>query len=294
MRRSTGVVLLAAALVAAVAVDVPAVAAPAPDVRASVSTWDAAAARLGSAGSLWEPMRVAGLERSRRITVIGDGITVSSRLVTGGETFAGTTYGRGRRQVQVAQKWAATGWSAEPVVSTSRALVGTTRVAIGRRTQKVVVPVRIYADCVPQPAAANPRPVPPRTRCSRADVRRFGGTAELTAQSPTALAGPGATTIVLTSTGLTYAQLLATVRSLQQVVGSPALGAGSAQMIGMCRQMVTGVMTADAARAFAESNGYLLRVGSVDGVPLALTMDYRPDRFTVAIVADAVTGCSYG
>jgi len=65
-------------------------------------------------------------------------------------------------------------------------------------------------------------------------------------------------------------------------------------MVGMCRQMVSGGMTFDQAKAFAESNGYLARVGSIDGEPQAVTADYRPDRFTVDIVSDAVTACQYG
>jgi hypothetical protein len=81
---------------------------------------------------------------------------------------------------------------------------------------------------------------------------------------------------------------------LLQVAGSPADGAGSAQMIAMCRQMVDGGMTAEQAAGFAASNGYSSRVGSVDGVPQAVTADYRPDRFTVSLVGGVVTSCSYG
>ncbi len=66
-------------------------------------------------------------------------------------------------------------------------------------------------------------------------------------------------------------------------------------MVAMCRQMVDGSMTFEQAKAFAESNGYLARVGSIDGQPLAVTLDYRPDRFTLSIVANAVTPpCQYG
>jgi hypothetical protein len=78
------------------------------------------------------------------------------------------------------------------------------------------------------------------------------------------------------------------------VAGSTADGAGSAQMVGMCRQMVEGAMTVDQASAFAQSNGYTVRVGSIDGQPQAVTADYRPDRFTVSVVSGAVTGCTYG
>jgi hypothetical protein len=65
-------------------------------------------------------------------------------------------------------------------------------------------------------------------------------------------------------------------------------------MVGMCRQMTDGAMTEEQASAFAGANGYTLRVGSIDGQPQAVTMDYRPDRFTVALVSGVVTSCSYG
>ena len=108
------------------------------------------------------------------------------------------------------------------------------------------------------------------------------------------MTAPGTTSIVLRSTGLTYRQLVAVASSLQQVGPSPADGAGSAQMVGMCRQMVAGPMSFDQADAFARSNGYSARIGSLDGQPQAVTADYRPDRFTLDIVAGAVTGCTYG
>ena len=46
--------------------------------------------------------------------------------------------------------------------------------------------------------------------------------------------------------------------------------------------------------AFAASNGYSARVGSIDGESLAVTADYRPDRFTLSTVSGAVTSCTYG
>lgn len=264
------------------------------DLSTSVVSWDTAAARLGTAGSLWEPAQTLGLNRTRRIVVIGDDITVANGAATGGQTYAGTRYGRGLRSVWVEEKWANTGWAAEPAVSTSRALVGTVRLRLGPPGTRVVVPARVYAECVRQPADANPKPVPASKRCSRADVLRYGGTIELTARPASTMTAPGNTTVVIRSTGLRYSQLVAVAQSLQQVAGAPAGGAGSAQMLGMCQQMVGGSMSADAAAAFATSNGYPLRVGSIDGVPQAVTADYRPDRFTVSTVAGVVTGCTYG
>ena len=75
------------------------------------------------------------------------------------------------------------------------------------------------------------------------------------------------------------------------VEGSAGAGAGSAQMVGMCRQMVDGRMTFEQASAFAESNGYSARIGSIDGESLPVTADYRPDRFTLALVNGLVVSC---
>ena len=123
----------------------------------------------------------------------------------------------------------------------------------------------MYADCFVQPTDANPKPIPARFRCTRADVLRTGGTLVMTARPPSQMTAPGTTSIVIRSTGLTFAELVGVARSLEQVAGSTGDGAGSAQMVGMCRQMVDQGMTFEQASAFAQSNGYTARVGSIDG-----------------------------
>lgn len=65
-------------------------------------------------------------------------------------------------------------------------------------------------------------------------------------------------------------------------------------MLELCDQMVAEAMTVDDATSLAESNGYIARVGSVDGEPQAVTMDYRIDRFTFEVVDGVVTSCQYG
>ena len=46
------------------------------------------------------------------------------------------------------------------------------------------------------------------------------------------MTAPGTTSIVIRSTGLTFAELVGVARSLEQVAGSTGDGAGSAQMVG--------------------------------------------------------------
>lgn len=264
------------------------------DVDAKVSSWDVAAARLGTAGSLWEPQATLDLTRTRRITVIADNLAFANGAVTAGDTFAGTRYGTAKRNFWIEEKWAGTGWAAEPVTSTSTAKVRNVRVRLGSPGTSIAVTARVYADCFEQPADADPKPIPAGFRCTRGDVLRSGGTLVMTARPPSQMTAPGTTSIVIRSTGLTFAELVSVARSLEQVAGSTGDGAGSAQMVAMCRQMVDQRMTFDQASAFAESNGYTARIGSIDGQPQAVTADYRPDRFTVATVSGAVTSCTYG
>jgi hypothetical protein len=265
-----------------------------PDLDEKAPSWDVAAARLGTAGSLWEPTDTGKLERKRRVAVVADNLAFANGAVTAGDTLAITRYRKGDRILMVTEKWANTGWAAEPDYDPSMARVGTVKVKLGDPGTQITVRAVVFANCYPQPDEADPRPAPKRYRCEKSDVKKTGGVLIMTARPPSQMTAPGTTSIVMQSNGLTYKELVAAARSLEQVAGSVSDGAGSAQMVGMCRQMVSGGMTFDQAKAFAESNGYLARVGSIDGEPQAVTADYRPDRFTVDIVSDAVTACQYG
>ena len=265
-----------------------------PDIDSRVASWDLAAARLGTAGSLWEPRESVELARTRRVAVIADNLAFANGAVTAGDTFAGTRYGSAKRNFWIEEKWADTGWAAEPVTSTSTAKVRNVRVRLGSPGMSTTVTARVYADCFEQPTDADPKRIPAGFRCSRGDVLRTGGTLVMTARPASQMTAPGTTSIVIRSTGLTFAELVSVARSLEQVAGSSGAGAGSGQMVGMCRQMVDQRMTFEQASAFADSNGYTARIGSIDGQPQAVTADYRPDRFTVSMVAGAVSSCTYG
>jgi hypothetical protein len=264
------------------------------DITAKVASWDVAAARLGTAGSLWEPARTAGLPLAGRISVIADNLEFQAGSPIAGDTFAGARYVGRKASLSVSEKWADTGWAAEPAFSTSMAKVATVAVPLGLPGTRIRVMAQVYANCFPQPADRDPRPVPTRFRCTRADVLRTGGVLTMTATPPSQMTAPGTTSIVLASRGLTFTQLVSVAASLQQVAGAAAEGAGSAQMRAMCRQMVQGRMTVEQASGFADSNGYSVRVGSIDGQPQPVTADYRPDRFTVAVTGGVVVSCTYG
>ena len=194
------------------------------DVDERVASWDLAAARLGTAGSLWEPQETAALERTRRIAVIADNLAFANGAVTAGDTFAGTRYGTAKRSFWIEEKWADTGWAAEPVTSTSTAKVRNVRVRLGSPGMTTTVTARVYADCVEQPADADPEPIPAGFRCTRGDVLRDGGTLVMTARPASQMTAPGTTSIVIRSTGLTFAELVGVARSLEQVAGSAGGG----------------------------------------------------------------------
>ncbi len=75
----------------------------------------------------------------------------------------------------------------------------------------------------------------------------------------------------------------------------PAVEAGSdPAMIALCDQMVAEGLSPEDATALAEQNGYVARVGMIDGEPQAVTMDYRLDRFTFEVADGVVVDCQYG
>lgn len=259
----------------------------------TVDTWPEAAAALGTAGSLWQPGYTAGLPLAGKVDVVADQVTVTDGVATGGSTFAGASYRKSTQRIDLVEKWAQTAWAADPQTDISRALVGRVNLRMGDPGMRYTVRAEVFANCYTEAMSGDAPPPPRSLRCSQSDVRTYGGTLRMTMRPASTMDEPGRTTIQIDTTGLTYRQLLRIATSLQQVPGGSTY-AGSAQMRGMCAQMVDGRMTADEAGAFAKANGYLLRVGSIDGQPQAVTMDYRTERFTVSTVAGAVTGCTYG
>ena len=300
LRISSTAFLLVAGLAGGALTSLAPIAVAAPDTSQAAKTWQEAASLLGSAGSLWEPSNTAGLRRTKPIDVFADGLTFTSGSASSGETYAGATYGAlraastSRPSFTIAEKWADTGWAAEPAYSTSMAPVGSATIPLGSPGTQVNVKAQVFANCFAQPSSANPRQVPAGYRCSKADVAKSGGVLRMTARPASTMTDPGRTSIVITTTGLSYAQLISIASSLAQVSGGGGEITGSAQMVAMCGQMVEGAMTYEKAAAFAASNGYSLRVGSIDGAPQMLTLDVRWDRFNVSLVKNVVTACTYG
>ncbi|MDI1290392.1 MAG: hypothetical protein PSX37_10645, partial [bacterium] len=217
------------------------------DLQAKTSSWDKAAAKLGTAGSLWDPMSTAGLKRVGAIDVAADGLTFARGRALTGDTVAAARYGRGATNFSISEKWANTGWAAEPAFTTSMAKVGTVLIPVGLPGTRIRVKATVYANCFVQPTNADPTPVPKWFKCARSQVLTTGGVLTMTARPSSTMTAPGNTSIVIQTSGLSYAQLISIAAGLQQVAGASADGAGSAQMVAMCKQMVTGRMTFDQA-----------------------------------------------
>jgi hypothetical protein len=62
----------------------------------------------------------------------------------------------------------------------------------------------------------------------------------------------------------------------------------------LCDQMIADASNPEDAAALAESEGFTSRIGTIDGEPQAVTMDYRLDRFTFTIDNGVVTDCVIG
>ena len=73
-----------------------------------------------------------------------------------------------------------------------------------------------------------------------------------------------------------------------------AAGGGTPEMQALCAQMVAEGLSPDAATALATENGYVARVGTLEGEPQAVTMDLREDRFTFEVTGGVVVSCTYG
>ncbi len=58
--------------------------------------------------------------------------------------------------------------------------------------------------------------------------------------------------------------------------------------------LIAASLPQDEATALIEQNGYTWRLGTIDGEPQAVTMDYRIDRLTLTVDAGIVTDATWG
>lgn len=108
----------------------------------------------------------------------------------------------------------------------------------------------------------------------------------------------GEATVTLTAPDGTVRTVAVTVTP--QLASDPAGAIGgsadpaTAAAQAACDQIVEGKLTQADAEALVATAGLESRIGSVDGEPNALTMDYNPSRVTLTLESGVVTACIVG
>ena len=173
----------------------------------SFSSWQRAASSLDSPGALYRPTFRAGLKQDSRIDVLafekktksGTAAKYSSMLITG-------SYKNRLKAFTVMEKYANTKWAARRVADPEQRIVSKPKLKINQDASKIRA--TIYANC----AVSEPEPeIAPQenTRCSKRDVKRFGGLLVMRTAADTS--------IVIESRGLSYRELVGIARGLKQI-----------------------------------------------------------------------------
>ena len=108
----------------------------------------------------------------------------------------------------------------------------------------------------------------------------------------------GEATVTLTGPDGTVRTVVVTITP--QIASDPAGAIGgsadpaTAAAQAACDQILEGTFTQADAEALAKDAGLDSRIGSVDGTPNALTMDYNPQRVTFTLQGGLVTDCTVG
>ena len=171
----------------------------------SYATWQKAARALEPADVLYRPTFRAGLKQNSRIDVLAfkrptetrQGVKYLSMLIT-------ANYSKRLRSFSIMEKRANVKWAARRVADPGQRLVE--RRTIRLNDSKTRVRATIYANCA---IAELGVAVQPGTRCTKADVKTYGGLLVMKA--------PAKTSIIVESKGLSYSQLVRVARGLKQV-----------------------------------------------------------------------------
>jgi len=171
----------------------------------SYATWQRAARALEPIGILYRPTFRAGLKQNSRIDVLAferstktrERIRYSSMLIT-------ANYTKRLRSFSIMEKKANVKWAARRVADPGQRIVESRMIRLN--DSKTKVRATIYANCVvAEPEVA----VRSGTRCTKADVKTYGGLLVMKA--------PARTSIIVESNGLSYSELIGVARGLKQV-----------------------------------------------------------------------------
>ena len=171
----------------------------------SYATWQKAARALEQTSTLYRPTFRAGLKQNSRIDILAfkrftetrEWVKYSSMLIT-------VNYSKRLRSFSIMEKRANVKWAARRVADPGQRLVE--RRTIRLNDSKTRVRATIYANCA---IAELGVAVQPGTRCTKADVKTYGGLLVMKA--------PAKTSIIVESNGLSYSELVRVARGLKQV-----------------------------------------------------------------------------
>ena len=171
----------------------------------SYATWQKAARALEPADVLYRPTFRAGLKQNSRIDILAfKHLTETDQRVKYSSMLITVNYSKRLRSFSIMEKRANVKWAARRVADPGQRLVE--RRTIRLNDSKTRVRATIYANCA---LAELGVAVQPGTRCTKADVKTYGGLLVMKA--------PAKTSIIVESKGLSYSELVAVARGLKQV-----------------------------------------------------------------------------
>ena len=171
----------------------------------SYATWQKAARALEPADVLYRPTFRAGLKQNSRIDILAfKHLTETDQRVKYSSMLITVNYSKRLRSFSIMEKRANVKWAARRVADPGQRLVE--RRTIRLNDSKTRVRATIYANCAMAELGVA---VQPGTRCTKADVKTYGGLLVMKA--------PAKTSIIVESNGLSYSELVRVARGLKQV-----------------------------------------------------------------------------
>jgi hypothetical protein len=292
------------------------------DVDDSFKSYNAAAQLLDGAAVEYKPTYTAGLNRSGRIVVAIDNLLLTEGKIAGGETYIGARYGTREEKFTVHQKVGGTNWNSDerdlffcagiemcnrwwedfPTLYPEWDIVEYIKITLGEPGEESTVTARVFAKCIGKSSGSQSQKKN-AGRCEKSDVAdgaiisyAVKGTESDRKNRDEDGGVMARTNIVIESKGLSYSELRSVAESMTPV--SPRASRDSlllvpVTMLSICEQAIA-ASTFEVARQVADTNGFTLRVSSIDGSSQYGTADWRMDRINVALVGGRVVSCTYG
>lgn len=118
------------------------------------------------------------------------------------------------RGFSVNEKWAGTAWAAAPQFDSASRPIGSTKVTRLENGNATVVTAKVFANC--DISVFNPS-LAVRKTCNKNDVKRYGGSLTMRAESVDLFGETRRTDFVIQSEDLTYGQIVAIAANMKKV-----------------------------------------------------------------------------